>query len=255
MARPETSPVIHVKIMNARGGPCPANRQARLGRSGSALPRLPRARLAIARSQRGQRKPTLRPGLIRRTDGAQNGLLGPQLSWPRAERAGLPFATEGCSPYCAGAGVTGAGASGAGGVSVIGASPPDLPSTQLIKVASYLQPCLWACTTTKTAAITIKIRRIRIQAPSLLRRRKVYEWTANKKARCEAATGFHGVVIWPLQPRRGPNKAGFCLGLSRSPPPAPSRKEERPVSRNRGNDASRRARTGKSGPGNTGRFQ
>ena len=41
------------------------------------------------------KKPALRPGLIRRTDGAQNGLLGPRLSWPHAERAGLPFAAEG----------------------------------------------------------------------------------------------------------------------------------------------------------------
>jgi hypothetical protein len=30
-----------------------------------------------------------------------------------------------------------------------------------------LQPCLWAWTTTKMAAITIKIRRIRMRAPSL----------------------------------------------------------------------------------------
>jgi len=77
------------------------------------------------------------------------------------------------SDYCAGAGVAGAaGASGAGaGVSpppVVGAGvSPPFPSTQLIKVLSYLQWCLWACTTTKTATITIKIRRIRIQTPSL----------------------------------------------------------------------------------------
>jgi len=81
----------------------------------------------------------------------------------RAPSADPPFATEGCSPYCAGAsgagasgaGVSGAGVAGAGGVSAVGAS--DLPSTQLIKVASYLQPRLWARTTTITAAITIKI--------------------------------------------------------------------------------------------------
>ena len=51
-----------------------------------------------------------------------------------------------------------------------GVSPPDFPSTQLIKVLSYLQWCLWACTTTRTAMITIKMRRIRIQTPSLFPR-------------------------------------------------------------------------------------
>lgn len=128
---------------------------------------------------RGKRPPC--PGRVRPEHGGCLILLAaPDLR--RAPSADPPFATEGCSPYCAGAsgaGVTGAGVSGAGGVSVVGIS--DLPSTQLIKVASYLQLRLWARTTTITAAITIKIRRIRIQAPSLLRWRKVYERAANKK--------------------------------------------------------------------------
>ena len=126
-----------------------------------------------------QTTPVPRPGAIRSTEGILP-IAAPDLR--RVPSADPPFATEECSPYCAGAsgaGASGAGVSGAGGVSAAGIS--DLPSTQLIKVPSYLQSRLCARTTTITAAITIKIRRIRIQAPSLLRWRKVYERAANKK--------------------------------------------------------------------------
>ena len=139
----------------------------------------------IVRLQREANDPRAPAGCDPEHGGCLILLAAPDLR--RAPSADPPFATEGCSPYCAGAsgagasgaGVSGAGVAGAGGVSAVGAS--DLPSTQLIKVASYLQSRLWARTTTITAAITIKIRRIRIQAPSLLRWRKVYERAANKK--------------------------------------------------------------------------
>jgi hypothetical protein len=142
------------------------------------------------RTRRADRPPATRgkqppyPGRVR--SGARRGinlLAAPDLR--RAPSADPPFATEECSPYCAGAsgaGASGAGVSGgAGGAGVSAAGISDLPSTQLIKVPSYLQSRLCARTTTITAAITIKIRRIRIQAPSLLRWRKVYERAANKK--------------------------------------------------------------------------
>src|SRR6188472_3931652 len=51
----------------------------------------------------------------------------------------------------------------------------------------------------------IKIRRIRIRAPSLLRRRKVYEWAANKKGRCKTGPRFHRRVIRPAQ-RKQPTR-------------------------------------------------
>jgi hypothetical protein len=67
----------------------------------------------------------------------------------RLERAVFELCLSARSPYCAGAGagagVSGAGAAGSGagvgaGISAAGFSPPEVPNTQLINVASYLQP-------------------------------------------------------------------------------------------------------------------
>ena len=118
-----------------------------------------------------------------------------------------------------GDGVSGAGAGAGAGVSAAGISVADLPMTQSNQPGSpHLQLCLWLWTTTKTAAITIKISRILIRAPSLLRRRKVYEWAANKKGGARPRQGFHGAVIWLHSRARWPIKVIFTGDLARLHP-------------------------------------
>jgi len=151
--------------------------------------------------------------------GAPSGRADPIKPFVRTE------AFDYCAGGAAGAGVSGAGAGAGAGAGVsaagAGASPPDFPSTQLINVPSYLQWCRWACTTTRTAAITIKIRRIRIQTPSLFPRRNVYEWKQNQKGRCEA--GPNGFVAGILTQNRVPNVLfARLLAAGEVSPAAPS---------------------------------
>src|SRR6186997_736907 len=121
----------------------------------SVLWSVPGSRPAGARKERGSRQ----TGPIRQTKAfaRSNPLPTTTHGFPRSRLAEIAY-------YCAGGvaggggvagagsagGVAGAGVSGAGaGVGcdvspLAGASPRDFPNTQLIRVESYLQPCLWA---------------------------------------------------------------------------------------------------------------